>query len=236
MISVIIPTLNAEAHLSATLTCLVPAAIEGLVRDVIVVDGGSTDRTLKIADQSGATIVRSEPGRGQQLATGAKQARMPWLLFLHADTVLETGWENDAAALIERVETGQRPETASAFRFALDDLGFMPRLMETGVAMRCAIFGLPYGDQALLVPRNLYDAVGGYASIPLMEDVDLIRRLGRKRVLILRPRAMTSAARYRRDGYFRRSARNLTCLTLYKLGAPMTLITRLYSPPPTQGQ
>jgi rSAM/selenodomain-associated transferase 2 len=235
MISVIIPTLNAEMALSAAMTALVPAAVEGIVREVIVVDGGSTDRTLKIADQSGATIIRSEPGRGRQLAAGARQARMPWLLFLHADTVLETGWENDAAALIERVELGHRPETAAAFRFALDDLGALPRLVEAGVALRCALLRLPYGDQGLLLPKRLYESVGGFADLPLMEDVDLVRRLGRRRTLILRPRATTSANRYRKDGYIRRMMRNLSCLTLYKLGAPMRLIIRLYGPSPSRG-
>lgn len=234
MISVIIPTLNAEMALSAAMTALVPAAVEGIVREVIVVDGGSTDRTLKIADQSGATIIRSEPGRGRQLAAGARQARMPWLLFLHADTVLEAGWESDVAALIERVELGRRPETAAAFRFALDDLGAMPRLVEAGVSLRCAVLRLPYGDQGLLLPKRLYDSVGGYADLPLMEDVDFVRRLGRRRMLILRPRATTSAVRYRNDGYVRRMARNLSCLTLYKLGAPMRLIVRLYGPSPSQ--
>ena len=123
MITVVIPTLNAETGLAAALTALVPATVEGLIREVIIVDGGSTDRTLEIADQAGAKLIKSAPGRGQQMARGAGEARMPWVLFLHADTVLEPGWEREAAAFIERVEVGQRPAAAAAFRFALDDLG-----------------------------------------------------------------------------------------------------------------
>ena len=228
MISVVIPTLNAESGLAASLSALVTATVDGLVREVIIVDGGSTDRTLMIADQAGARIVASRPGRGRQLQAGAEAARFDWLLFLHADTVLEAGWEREVAALVERVEIGQRPETAASFRFALDDLGFMPRLIEWGVALRCTAMRLPYGDQGLVVPRRLYDRIGGFRDMPLMEDVDLVRRLGRSRTVILRSAAVTSAVRYRRDGYVPRVVRNLTCLTLYYLRVPPQTIARFY--------
>lgn len=228
MITVVIPTLNAEAGLAATLTSLVPAAVDGLVCEVIVVDAGSTDRSIRIAEQAGAEIVRTGPGRGSQLALGAKQARFPWLLFLHADTILETGWEREAVAFIERVQGGGRNEAAAAFSFALDDLGIRPRMVEAAVAVRCALLRLPYGDQGLLIPRRLYEQLGGYAQIPLMEDVDLVRRLRRDQIVVLRSRAITSAARYRRDGYVRRSLRNLLCLTLYYARVPTKVLERLY--------
>ena len=107
MISVVIPTLNAEATLGGTLSALVPAAVDGLVREVIVVDGGSGDRTKEIVDQAGARLLVERPERGRQLAAGAARARFPWLLFLHADTVLEPGWEREAAGFMERVDTGE---------------------------------------------------------------------------------------------------------------------------------
>ena len=228
MISVIIPTLNAEGSLVETLSALIPATVEGLVREVIIVDGGSKDRTLKIADQAGSVVVSSPPGRGMQLRAGADAARFTWLLFLHADTVLQPGWERETWGHIERIEGAKRADTAAAFRFALDDNGFMPRLVEWGVGLRCAILCLPYGDQGLLVSRNLYRRTGGYRDLPLMEDVDLAPRLGRSRIAILRSTAVTSAARYQRDGYMRRIARNLACLTLYYLRVPPRVITRIY--------
>ena len=106
MISVVIPTLNAEATLGQTLAALVSAAVDGLVREVIVVDGGSSDRTAEIVDQAGANLVRGSGGRGHQLAAGAAQARFPWLLFLHADTTLAPGWEREASLFMERVDLG----------------------------------------------------------------------------------------------------------------------------------
>ena len=94
------------------------------------------------------------------------------------------------------------------------------------------LFRLPYGDQGLLIPARLYDEVGGYRPLPLMEDVDLVRRLGRRRTQILRSAAVTSAAKFKRDGYMRRVVRNLSCLTLYYLSAPMPMIERLYGTAP----
>jgi rSAM/selenodomain-associated transferase 2 len=227
MISVVIPTLDAEAGLPATLAALVPAAVDGLVREVIVADGGSRDGTVTLAEAAGAEVWRMDPSRGEQLATGAARARFSWLLFLHADTVLEPGWEREAWSFIEQVEGGHRGSSAAAFRFALDDVGLKPRLVEAGVALRCGLLRLPYGDQGLLIPKALYHQVGGFRPMPLFEDVDLVRRLGRRRIVMLRARARTSAARYRRDGYFRRVASNLACVIMFYLGLPVDTLARL---------
>ncbi|MCC7253227.1 TIGR04283 family arsenosugar biosynthesis glycosyltransferase [Hyphomicrobium sp.] len=227
MISVVIPTFNAEAHLAETLTSLVPAAVDGLVREVIVADGGSTDRTLEIADGAGAEIVKCAAGRGAQLKAGAARARFPWLLFLNADTYLDIGWEREVNLHIERVEGGRRRVSAASFRFTLDDEGLMPRTLETLVSLRTGLLKLPYGDQGLLISRALYDEVGGFDPLPLMEDVDIARRLGRSRLAVLNARVMTRGEHYRREGYLSRVARSQACLGLYLIGVPVRTIATL---------
>jgi len=228
MITVVVPTLNAEAGLAASLSSLIPAVVEGIVREVIIVDGGSSDRTRDIAESSGADIVTSRPGRGAQLLAGARRAKFPWLLFLHADTVLSPGWEREAAAFIERVDSGTRDCAAAAFGFALDDAGIAPRLVEAMVRLRCMLFRLPYGDQGLLISRRLYDDIGGHRPLDLMEDVDIARRLRRSKMIMLRSQAITSAQRYRRDGYLKRILRNQLCLAMFFLRVPVDRIARIY--------
>ncbi len=228
MISVVIPTFNAQKDLGPTLAALVPAAIRGLVSEVIVSDGGSTDETAVIAEAAGAVLLQGTGGRGPQLQAGAAAAKSPWLLFLHADTRLDHGWESAVEKHIHETEQGGRPQSAAAFRFALDDHGIMPRILEGLVAFRCAIFKMPYGDQGLIISRKLYDEIGGFRPIPLMEDVDFIRRLGRRRITFLEPRAVTSSVRYRREGYVRRMARNVYCLALFYLNVPASKIAKIY--------
>ena len=228
MISVVIPTLNAGQTLGPSLAALVPAVVEGLVQEAIIADGGSSDETLAIADAAGARVVNATRGRGSQLQAGASAARGDWLLFLHADTLLESGWEIEAEKFMKDVAAGRRPQAAAAFRFALDDRGAKPRLLERLVGLRCLLFALPFGDQGLLVSRSLYAKLGGFRPVPLMEDIDFVRRLRRRERVMLRSRAVTSAARYRHDGYFLRPLRNLLCLGLYYLRVPPRVLTRLY--------
>ena len=228
MISVIIPTLNADAFLADTLTSLVPAAVDGLVCEVIVVDGGSTDRTLDIADGAGAEILHATGGRGARLRAGAGKARYPWLLFLNPDTYLDTGWEREAANHIDRVESGRRKAAAASFRFVLDDEGLGARVAESMVALRTGLLKLPFGDQGLLLPRGLYDEVGGFESLPLLEDVDLVRRLGRRRLSVLNARAITDGERYRRDRSLTRTAKTQACVGLYLMGVPVRAIAAVF--------
>ena len=228
MISVIIPTFNAEATLGPALAALVPAVVNSVVQEAIIVDGGSTDATCLIAEAAGTRLIRVEWGRGRQLDAGAAVARGDWLLFLHADTVLEPGWEEEAQAFTERVDAGRRAPSAAAFRFALDDDGLMPRLLEALVRLRCLILALPYGDQGLLISRKLYRELGGFRPLLLMEDVDLVRRLRRGQRVMLKSRAVTSAQKYRTDGYLPRMLRNAVCVTLYYLRVPPRVLARLY--------
>lgn len=229
MISVIIPTLNSERTLPETLSALIPAAVDGLVREVIISDGGSTDDTRKIAEGCGAEFLVSAAGRGAQLAKGAVRARGPWLLFLHSDTVPQGEWMREVSDFVRAVDQERRPLAAAAFRFKLDDRGVKPRVLEAFVALRCRTLGLPYGDQGLLISKRLYGEAGGYKDLPIMEDLDLVRRLGRRRVVMLESAALTSPERYQRDGYTRRMVRNLTCLACYFGGVPVERIAAIYN-------
>ncbi len=230
MLSVVIPTLNAEEGLPRCLNSLIQATIQGLVREVIIADGGSTDGTTEICDAAGAALVTAEQGRGAQLQAGAKAAKGDWVLFLHADTVLTPGWEAEVSKFLEQVDHGRfrGNEVAAAFRFALDDFGPAARWLEWVVGLRCAIFRLPYGDQGLLIHKNFYKKLGGYTDAPLMEDVNLVRRIGWRRMVLLRSEAVTSPARYHRDGYLKRSLSNLGLLSLYFLRVPPRILARLY--------
>jgi rSAM/selenodomain-associated transferase 2 len=215
-LSVVIPTLNARTLPD----CL--AALEGAFDELIVADGGSGNETISFAQAAGARVVVAPKGRGTQLRAGGEAARGDWLLFLHADTRLGPGWRSAVARHLR-----QHPAHPACFRFRLDDPSWQARLIERGVAVRVRLFSLPYGDQGLLVSREHYLAVGGYRAMPLMEDVDLVRRL--RRVRVLPADALTSAERWRRDGWLRRSARNLLCLGLYRAGASPERIARLYA-------
>jgi hypothetical protein len=170
-------------------------------------------------------VIAAEPGRGSQLAAGADAASGNWLLFLHADCRLSAGWGDAVEEFLARPDAGSR---VGYFGFALDDPNPAARRLERIVAWRCRALGLPYGDQGLLIARTLYDAVGGFAALPLMEDVDLVRRLGRRRLVQLPATAVSSARRYRAGGYIRRPLRNLFCLSLYFAGVPPRRIARLY--------
>jgi rSAM/selenodomain-associated transferase 2 len=213
---VVIPALNAETLLAGTLAALGP----GL--DIIVVDGGSTDGTVEVASRSGARVMTAARGRGSQIAAGIDVASHPWLLILHADTRPGDGWRQAVAAHMPS------PDSAGYFRFVLDGPGAQARRLERFVAWRCRVLGLPYGDQGLLIHRDLLRAVGGVKPLPLMEDVDLVRRLGRRRLRLLAADAVTSATRWEREGYLRRSARNLLCLSLWFAGMPPRIIRRFY--------
>jgi rSAM/selenodomain-associated transferase 2 len=221
-LSIVIPTMNAASTL--------PACLEALEtwpdsKEIIVVDGGSEDETLAAAHKAGTTVLPTVRGRGEQLRRGGAAVKGDWLLFVHADTVLDDGWVADVQAFINDIGNHQR---AAAFRFALADETPQARRVERLVAWRCRRLGLPYGDQGLLIHSDLYTALGGYKPLPLMEDVDLVRRIGRCRVHVFDTDAVTSAVRYQRDGWWARPSRNVFCLLLYLCGLPPRWIAKVY--------
>jgi rSAM/selenodomain-associated transferase 2 len=221
-IAVVIPALDAAATLPDALASLAGAALVG---EVVVVDGGSRDETIACARAAGARVISAPRGRGMQLGAGAAAAGGGWLLFLHADCRLGQGWEEAVAGFIATDGAAGR---AGYFGFALDDPAPAARRLEWLVAWRCRRLALPYGDQGLLIARPLYLAVGGFRPLPLMEDVDIVRRLGRRRLAPIDAACLSSARRFRAGGYWRRPARNLLCLSLYFAGVPPRRIARLY--------
>jgi len=226
-ISVVIPTLDAAKRLPAALAPLADGALNSLIREVVISDGGSKDDVEALADAAGAVFLRGEKGRGGQLARGAEAARGRWLLFLHADTILGEGWENDVKKLISLGE-----DTAGVFTLRFDEAGFAPSVVAAGAMLRTKIFAAPYGDQGLLVSRALYDKIGGYRNMPIFEDVEFIDRLirinGRSALHIMKACALTSADRYKNDGYARRVLKNAHCILMYRMGAAPEKILAAY--------
>lgn len=219
-LSIVIPTLNAAGALPLCLNALGPGLEAGMIREVVFSDGGSQDQTLEIADMAGAVVVKGVASRGGQLRRGVAATKGEWVLVLHADSVLPDGWPSVVAAQMNE----GRP---AAFRLRFDAKGIAPRLVAGWANLRSRLFHLPYGDQGLLISRRDYDAAGGYPDMPLMEDVALSRRLGRR--LVLLPVAITtSAEKYKKDGWLRRGARNLTLLSRYLLGADPAGLAKRY--------
>jgi rSAM/selenodomain-associated transferase 2 len=216
-LSVIIPALNEAAGLPLLLGDLQRLGDKGF--EILVVDGGSTDDTCDHAEACGARVLRTAPGRARQLAAGAQAARGDWLLFLHADSRLG---EAAMAALADALER-PRPFAAAVFRFAIDLPPAWKRFIEKGQAVREALFGLPYGDQGLLVRREAYEAVGGYSDLPVMEDVALVRKLRRRHAVHRLPaQLLTSGRRYRHRGVLRTWLEHTVLIFLYSVGVSPT--------------
>ena len=217
-ISVIVPTLNEERALEATLEHLLP-----MTDDIVVSDGGSGDRTADIAKARAVTWVEGEASRGAQLNHGAAAAREDVLLFVHADTRLPA----DAMSLIEAaVDSGA---LGGGFEVRFDS---QRRLMALGsrlVNWRTRLTRVPLGDQAQFLRRDVFKRLGGYRDWPILEDLDLMRRLKRLgRVAVLKPPVSTSDRRFARQGIVKTLATNYGIWGLYALGVHPRKLARLY--------
>jgi len=219
-ISVIIPTLNAEAALGDCLGALMEGLDAGLIRELIVCDGGSADATGATAQAWGAQVIHGAPSRGGQLRRGCGAASGEWLLVLHADTVLSKGWSK---AVLAHLSCHQ----PAYFHLAFDTNGFAARWVAGWANLRSRYFGLPYGDQGLLIPRALYENIGGFNDQPLMEDVAMARAL-KGRLHPVDVTAVTSADKYRAQGWLRRGGRNLWTLLRYSTGTSADVLARSY--------
>jgi len=215
-ISVIITALNEEERIGPCLE----SARGGSADEIIVVDGGSEDRTVEAARRSGAKVLSSPPGRARQLNTGAKEASGDILLFLHADTLLPRGYEKPVRETLSQAGTA-----AGAFEFQLDATSFSLRMIERVANWRARYLQMPYGDQAIFLSAFLFHAVGGYPDMPIMEDFELIRRLKKKgRIRIARLPAVTSGRRWLTFGAWRTTLTHWTIVMAYYLGIPPSRI------------
>ena len=220
-ISVVIPTLNTAQSIGPTLACLYEGMGQSLLCEVIFADGGSKDDIEGIAKEIGATLITAPKGRGSQLRAGAAAAKGKWVLFIHADTVLSDNW---VGAMGNHINT----ETKAAYCKLKFDADTLPaHFIATCANMRSRLFGLPYGDQTLLISKHLYETSGGYPDIPLMEDVALVRKL-RGKLTSLDITATTGSDRYIKDGWFKRASKNLGTLARYFSGVSPEKLAERY--------
>lgn len=219
-ISVIIPTLNEERALDNCLERLKAVGVE----ELLVADGASSDATQEVARSHGARLVVVRGGRAQQCNAGAAQARGRIFCFLHSDTHLPPGWQSQLLDVIDA-----QGLAGGAFRFGLRGERRAWRVIEWGVNLRSRWLGLPYGDQALFVRREVFEELGGFKPMPFMEDVDFVIRLKRHGSLGLAfGRAVTSPRRWEEKGLFSTTIRNYIALTGYLLGISPSRLYRWY--------
>jgi glycosyltransferase involved in cell wall biosynthesis len=194
VITVIIPTLDSEGALVPTLSALVSASASGLVREVILADGGSRDETEKVADVAGCHFLKGPHDPGARLRAAAHQARGSWLLFLDPAAILQEGWMREVRAFVDTMERGGLAERrAATFRLGYEGFGMKPRLAEAAAAARLAVIGRPRPEQGLLIARRFYDQLGGHKDGKKAQE-RLFARIGRRKLIMLRARIILTEA------------------------------------------
>ncbi len=219
-ITIIIPILNEAGMIQSILAQL----IHDPELEVIVVDGGSEDLSVRLVQEMGVKVIVAPLGRGKQMNVGATVATGEILLFLHADTQLPSGF----AAIVR--ETLSLPKIiAGAFELKIDGEGQSLRFVETMTNWRSRFLSLPYGDQAIFLKASVFKEIGGFPELPIMEDFQLIRQLKRRgKIAIARPPVLTSARRWQKLGVLRTTFINQLIIIGYFLGFPPILLRRFY--------
>lgn len=219
-ISIIIPTLNEAENIKEAIAITQPSTNV----EVIVVDGGSRDDTVKIAQSLGVKVISSSPGRAMQMNAGAVAASGDILLFLHADTCLPTGFDEMLRTALQQSET-----VAGAFKLRINASLLSLRWVEWGVNVRSHFCQMPYGDQAIFLTKKVFQEIGGFPELLIMEDFELMRRLKRiGRIVIIPTPVLTSARRWLKKGVFKTTLLNQVVIIAYLLGVSPERIYRWY--------
>jgi rSAM/selenodomain-associated transferase 2 len=219
-LSIIIPTLNEAEFIAGTLASIP----KGPELEVIVVDGGSRDQTPGIAQASGVLVLSSSPGRARQMNLGALKSKGDILLFLHADTRLPARFSEHIRQCFAKARV-----VAGAFRLGLAPPIKGSAFIEKMANLRAEKLNLPYGDQAIFVPAKIFKELGGYKEIPLLEDVDLVRRLRKiGRLAVLPIPVVSSSRRWQKLGVWKTTWINQMILSGFLLGIPPRILARWY--------
>lgn len=193
MISVIIPTLNAAPHVLRTLAPLVDAVADGLVRQVIIADGGSSDDTVAVAEAAGCDVAQSEQGRGKQIRAAVAASKGKFLFFLEPGVALRPGWIEETHGFCASVQSRAH---AGAFRLAFDDISPEAKRALFWARLRARVTSLPYAEQGVLMSRFFYDGLGGYPDLPRLADIEFARRIGAKRWHLFDSEAVAGAEKF----------------------------------------
>jgi rSAM/selenodomain-associated transferase 2 len=224
-ISVIMPVYREECIINSAL-CALKSIACGAELEIIVVDGGPGALTLNSIEDAGVIKLVSAAGRARQMNAGAAKASGEVLLFLHADTKLPAG----ALADIERLLSDGTAK-AGAFRLAIDTKNIFLKFIAFTANVRTKLFRMPYGDQALFFTRQYFNEIGGYKDIPLMEDVEIMRRARKRgdKIAVAGSVVLTSARRWKKEGVLRATLRNKSIKLLYNLGVRPEKLARYYT-------
>ncbi|MBE9168376.1 TIGR04283 family arsenosugar biosynthesis glycosyltransferase [Pleurocapsales cyanobacterium LEGE 06147] len=221
LVSIIIPVFNEATTIVQTLWRLK----DDVGVELIVVDGGSQDDTVELVLQMGVKVISSPiPERAQQMNIGAAAARGDILLFLHADTQLPQNYQK-----IVQMTLAKERVIAGAFELAIDSQQWSLRLVEKMVNWRSRLCSLPYGDQAIFLDKRVFQDLGGFANLPIMEDFEFIQRLKRRGKIALAPVAvLTSDRRWQKLGVLKTTLINQLIIVGYYLGISPTRLRHFY--------